>query len=716
MRAFLLEVVVRSRIHRFLAAAAVLVWSTAPDAQRASTTEPVQLPVRRVVLYKSGVGFFEHLGNVTGNADIAIQFTSGQLDDALKSLTALDLDRGSVSAISYTSVAPIDQQLAALRLPLGQDPDTTQLYRALRGTRVEVRSKNGTMTGRLLGVERRDRRREGGTTEPIDVITTVGDDGAVRSVPIENDVSVRVDERDARGDLSRYLSVIAAGRGQDVRRMVISAAGAGTRRLLVSYISEVPVWKSTYRLVMPDAGTERPLLQGWAIVDNTVGEDWTNVDLSLVAGAPQSFIQQISQPFYARRTVVPLPTTVQRTPQTHEATLQAGPESRAEAVIVAGSTPVARSAGAGRGAGLGVAGGVVGGLPQPAAAAPPADVAAARQLLAPNTEAQDLGDLFEYKLAQPVTIRKNQSALVPILSGPVEAERLSLWRGAPGNGRPLRAVWLTNSTAFTLDGGALSVIDANAFAGEGLIDPLKPGEKRLVSYGTDLALTVSARLGESSGRFTRVTARDGVIIAQQEERNQWVYLVRNEDTNGRTLIVEHGIRPGWTLAPTPAAAETTASTARYRVPVAAKGEATLTINERRVNDTRYSIDQVDDRVVATITQRGIAPEALRQALQPVLDKRAEASAADRQVADLNGQITTIGQDQQRVRENMQVLKGSAEEKALLKRYTMQLTEQEDRLASLRKALTDATLRRDTRRAELAQLIQQLTFTLDAPGV
>jgi hypothetical protein len=229
-------------------------------------------------------------------------------------------------------------------------------------------------------------------------------------------------------------------------------------------------------------------------------------------------------------------------------------------------------------------------------------------------------------------------------------------------------------------------------------------------------LTVTARLDESSGRYTRVTARDGVIIAQQEERNQWVYRVRNEDTSARTLIVEHSIRPGWTLAPAPAAAETTATAARYQVPVAAKGEATLTISERRVNDTRYSIDQVDDRLVTTITQRGIAPDALRRALQPVLDKRAEVAGADRQVADLNGQITAIGQDQQRVRENMQVLKGSAEEKALVKRYTTQLTEQEDRLATLRKELTDATIRRDTRRAELTQLIQQLTFVLDAPGV
>lgn len=712
----------RSRLRNFLALASVLTLSAALDAQRPSASEPVQLPVRRVVLYKSGVGFFEHLGNVTGSTDIAIQFTSGQLDDALKSLTALDLDRGAISAISYNSVAPLEQQLTALRLPLGEDPDTTQLYRALRGTRLEVRTRAGVFSGRLLSVERRERARGNDSREPVDIITIVGDEGAVRSVPVDSDVSIRIDEREARGDLSRYLAVIAGGRGQDVRRMVISTTGTGTRRLLVSYISEVPMWKSTYRLVLPDNATDRPLLQGWAIVDNTVGEDWTNVELSLVAGAPQSFIQQISQPYYARRPVVPLPPSVLRSPQTHEATLQQAPAaSLNEAITVAGNAPVAGGRGGGSASGFGgvaggvpggIVGGVVGGVASPPAPRA-ADVAAARRDLVAAADAQELGDLFEYKLSQPVTIRKNQSALVPILSGPVEAERLSLWRGAPGNGRPLRAVGLTNSTSFTLDGGSFSVIDANAFAGEGLVDPLRPGEKRIMSYGTDLAMTVSARLDESSGRFTRVTARDGVMIAQQEERNVWVYRLRNEDTAARTLIVEHAIRPGWTLATSPSAAETTATAARYRVPVPAKGEATLTLSERRVNDTRYSIDQVDDRVITTISQRGIASDGLRRALQPVLDKRAELAAADRQAADLNAQITAISQDQQRVRENMQVLKGPAEEKALVKRYTTQLNEQEDRLVALRSDLADATARRDARRAELAQLIQQLTFALDA---
>ena len=117
------------------------------------------------------------------------------------------------------------------------------------------------------------------------------------------------------------MQLIATSRAKDLRQMTIGTSGSTDREVAVSYISEVPVWKSTYRVVLPDKLGEKALLQGWAIVDNTVGEDWKDVQLTLVAGAPQSFIQQISQPLYMRRPTVALPTTAQLTPQTHEGTM-----------------------------------------------------------------------------------------------------------------------------------------------------------------------------------------------------------------------------------------------------------------------------------------------------------------------------------------------------------------------------------------------------------
>jgi hypothetical protein len=687
-----------------------LVAAAAPHAQQAAAPEPSQLPVRRVVLYKSGVGYFEHQGSVTGSVDVSIQFTSGQLNDVLKSLTALDLDNGQISSIGYNSVAPLDQRLAALRVPLGTRPDVIQFYNALRGARVEVRTGTSVTSGRLFGIERKPARDV--VSEPIDVLTVISNEGTVRSIVLRPNVTVRIAEQDLREDIGRYLAVVASARDQDVRRMTLAASGNGTRRLLVSYISEVPIWKSTYRLVLPENHSEQAVLQGWAIVDNTVGTDWSNVELSLVAGVPQSFVQQVSQPYYARRPVVALPQTAQLVPQTHQATLEARGQLDAP-VAMAAPAPVRPAPGAG--------------LPRLAETVvvtgqtPAVDVqSSARQVIVPGVVAQmgaqaiaqELGDLFEYKVAKPVTIRTNQSAMVPILNARVAAERVSLWNRTPGAGRPLRAVWVTNASGLTLDGGSLSVIDSNAFAGEGLVEPLKPSEKRLISYGTDLSMIVDARQDEASGVFKRVIARDGVIVAEQEYRERWVYRVRNQDAAPRTLVIEHPVKQGWTMQPEVAPVETTVNTARFRVPVSARSEAALRISERTVSETRVTIDELDDEQIAGFVERGVPEEEFRRALQPIIDARAQMAATERRIAGLTTQKTTIASDQQRIRENIQALGSARQERALRERYTRELNAQEDQLRELQAQIATLSSERDLRRAELSRLMQKLTFEVN----
>ncbi len=295
-----------------------------PSASAApASSDAAKLPVRRVVLYKTGVGYFEHQGAVHGDQQVGIDFTSGQLNDVLQSLTILDLNGGRIAGVDYNSEAPLSQRLGTLRLPLGEKTDLAQFYGALRGARLEIRSSTTEITGRLLSVERKT-RVSGGTTLEVDLATLVTDSGEVRSVELTPAVTVKLAEKDVNGEVGRYLSLLSSVRQQDIRRMTVSANGTGERQLYVSYISEVPVWKTTYRIVLPAKDESQPLLQGWAIVDNTVGEDWTNVELSLVAGAPQSFIQQLSQPYYSRRPVIPLPESAQLTPQTHESSMMGG--------------------------------------------------------------------------------------------------------------------------------------------------------------------------------------------------------------------------------------------------------------------------------------------------------------------------------------------------------------------------------------------------------
>lgn len=243
-------------------------------------------------------------------------------------------------------------------------------------------------------------------------------------------------------------------------------------------------------------------------MDNTVGEHWKNMELSLVAGAPQSFVQELSQPYYARRQMVALPENAMVTPQTHEATIEEN-----EAVQVeAGAPPAVVN----NGQPQGVAGGVIGALNSTSVAGTGGgasraggDVAngvvMAQESAAPAARAQEIGDLFEYRLHDRVTIRKNQSALVPILQARVDAEKnlkISVWN--PAENRALRALWVQNTRGLTLDGGSFNVLEGDAFAGEGLMDPIKPGEKRILSYAADLGLLVDAKQLEAPQHVMRV--------------------------------------------------------------------------------------------------------------------------------------------------------------------------------------------------------------------
>jgi hypothetical protein len=682
------------------------------SAPRQAEGPPDALPIRRVVLYKTGIGYFEHLGRVRDRQDVTIRFTSAQLNDVLKSLTAIDLGQGQISGISYNSVAPLEQRLGALRLPLGRAATTAGLLDALRGARVEVTRDGASTTGRLLSVERTP-RGTGADRILQEGFSIVTDAGELRTFDLLPGVNVRVVERDMRQEIGRYLDVVGSTREQDARSMVISTDGQGERSLFVSYVSEVPIWKSTYRLILPAAKGGKPLLQGWAVVDNTIGEDWTNVELSLVAGAPQSFIQQISKPFYGRRVEVPLKGGAQLTPQTHEGTLVQAEKPNAG--------PVGLASRASKDVGGGVAGGIVSGvvggtpaLPPPPAAPVAAEAYEQLSRQAADVQAAAVGDLFEYRISHPVTLPKDQSALVPIVSADVDVEKVSLWNGASGSGKPLRAVWLRNTSGLTLDGGSMTIVDGNAFAGEGLVDPLHPGERRLISYAADLGTRVRARSYGSPLRILRIRAHDGVIIQDSEQRATWTYTARNENDTPITLIIEHRSRPGWKVDAGQSPVESTAGADRFRLTVDAGKEAVLTVRETQAGESRISTSDVSEAWMPTVVAGGVPAAELERALRPVLERRAALTSAQLRVSSLTQEVQSIAGDQGRVRENMQALRGSREEKQLVQRYTRQLNEQEDRLAAIGKMMEE--VKRDVEEAQRAlnDAIASLSFDLSAP--
>jgi hypothetical protein len=695
------------------------------SSSAAAADSGARLPVTRVILYKNGVGYFEHAGRVRDSQSVNVDFTTAQLNDVLKSLTVLDLGKGRITGVSYNSNAPLARRLGSLHLPVGENPTTAQFLDALRGARLEVRSGSENASGRLLSIDEREIPIKGDQKVTVDQISIVSDSGEVRVFDLNPSTSVRVAEKDVNDEVGKYLGLVASTRDQDVRRMTISTAGEGERNLLISYISEVPVWKSTYRIVIPNEG--KPLLQGWAIVDNTVGEDWKNVELSLVAGAPQSFVQELSQPYYTRRPVVPLPENAMITPQTHEATIETEVENGAPRVAsggmvggVVGGVPggvaggviggIVSSApqmvmGSGSGVGAGSGGGIGGGVFRPNAGNTKRWLNEDAYLEAETTTAQtrDLGDLFEYKLQDRVTIHKNQSALVPILQARIDAEKVSVWN--PSQSSVLRALWVDNTSDLTLDGGSFNVLEGDAFAGEGLMAPIKPGEKRLLSYAADLGVLVDAKQKAENQRVTRVFIAHGTMTQSTQEREENTYTIRNRDTSARSVVIEHPARPGWKLTDDEKPAESSASFHRFRLTVDPKKTETVLVKEYRPVTNRYQLSNVsDDQIKFFLAQKMINPE-IEQALRKVIAQKNSIAALDAEVASRKSKISGISEDQQRVRENMKALRGSPEEKALVARYVGELNEQEDRVQSLNREMADLQQKREAAQETLNDMIE-----------
>jgi hypothetical protein len=686
------------------------------------------LPVRKVVLYKNGVGYFEHAGSVTGNQRVAIDFTSPQLNDVLQSLTVLDEGGGRIAGVNYNSTTPLAEQLKTLSLGMTDEPTSTELFRALRGQRVEVTGgPGGAITGRLLSIESRTENVGGSDADKtIDkfYLTLVATSGAVRVIELTPTLSVRPLDANLQGQLDRYLELLSTTHSTGLRHLTLNAVGVGQRELRVSYISEVPVWKSTYRIVFPRTPNGNATMQGWAVVDNTVGADWDNVQLSLVAGAPQSFIQPLSQPIYTKRVEIPIATEAQLTPQTHEAAeekqfnrIELSAKLKAPARVphdirmvtekepplagfgVAGSDfgsagNMYTSANAAVGSGVGI-GRSAGGVDRASDAFKEGDV---------STNAFD--DFFEYALTQPVTIHKNESAMVPILQQDLPAEHVTLW--SEKEPAPLRAVWLENKSKLTLDSGSFSIFESGEFAGEGLLDPIHPGEKRLLSYAADQAVRVKVTDRDSQRTLHHVQIAKGVIIETHMDVLSKTYSATNSADLDRVVLLEHPRRNnGWSLDGDLKADESSPNLYRFKLPVAAHSTATLEVREHGPEKMQVWLNSNSNQTAYLLDLVKRIPDALEK-LKPLIDAETALADLERRIKESKETEKAAADDEARDRENLTALKGND----AAKRFVEELNSAEDQLQATRKQTADLEQQKNAAVEKLNALIAGLSFDWD----
>lgn len=624
------------------------------------------LDVTRVVMFKHGVGYFQRTGKVDGNASIELDFRESQMNDVLKSLTVLDFGGGAFSTLSYESEEPVEKRLEELNLKIPQKAAFSSFLDQLKGTRVEVPLGNEFIEGQVIGIEFVDKMGSSGkVTEPHLAVLTGGE--RLMRVPLLEVTEVRFLDESIRRDMQMLLDVLGASLQKDRKRLTIKAVGEGPREVMVSYVVETPVWKTSYRIMLPDDGNDKPLLQGWALVDNTTEDDWKEVRLSLVAGLPISFIHDLYTPRYRRRPVVRVEREAAVAPPVVEKSL-AVQESREEGLVMSekldfeledyGDEDLVHE------------------RPLPLAKR-------ARASVDVQVHTQDVGDLFAYEITRPVDIARGESALVPILQAEPEAERVALYNSQVRHKNPMTAFRLKNTTGLTLEGGPATVFEGKDYVGEAMLQTLRPDEECITPYSVELGVHVETEQDVVDKGYTRVTRSGTMILVHFMRLFELHYRIHSRLDRPLTLYLDHARADGLKLEDTSEPVEKTENFWRFRIHLDKGEEKIFTVKELGESCTRTSIGESASLSIRKIGASNLLPQRARAGMDKIAAIVEEIESLEREMSKIESDRIQIEEGQERLRKNLKALGDNTEEAELRKRYVNQLSAEEDQLAQLK---------------------------------
>ena len=661
----------------------------------AVTALPADLPVQQVVLYKHGVGFFERSGKLAPGESAHLDFNASEMNDVLKSLTIGERGGGKITGLRYDSMDLVSRKLADFPFSIGSGGMPGMLDQ-LKGSRIELKLGSETVTGTIVSA----RTFAGTDKQPEhDQLNLLLDSGEFRTVDLGAATGLRFPDAKLQQQFKDYLATLAASRSKEKRSVYIDSTDSKEREVTASYMIPAPVWKSSYRLIF---GEKSPTLEGWAIIDNTTGEDWTKVQLSLVSGRPISFISQLYAPKYIDRPTADL-----------------ADEHAAQAVVHAGGYEAEQAKAERPGNGrmlMGAMGGarsMAAPAPPPAAFAPSAGLSMAESMtvdqssIAEAAVGRELGDLFEYRIAQPVTIRKNESAMLPFLQQTIEGRKLLIYSDHNSQ-HPTNASELTNTSGKTLDGGPLTVYDAGAYAGEALMETLKAGDKRLISYAVDLGTRITEAFGGEQALVREVHASRGTVTTKYAAEETRTYTMRNVDAKAKTLIIEHPLRPGYTLL-SQKATEKSATNYRFELPLDAKATKEFAVNEERVYEQSTYVNNLSNDVLVSYIQNRSISDAGHRGLQRIADQKRLIAENDGGLSDIDTQMRNATADEDRIRRNIASLNTVAGQQQQVQTYARQLDTAEQQLAHLRDQQADLQKKKTALQKDLDQQVEALTF-------
>ena len=685
---------------------AALLLTACANGRAAFPAADTDLALRRVVLYRNGIGYFERHGDVDGDA-LAVKVRRDQVDDLLKSLTVIDRSTGKAVSVSM----PLDPESwasAALATLAPGRGSLAEVLDGLRGTEVTLQTDVGHLRGRIVMVERivnepdPHARAHGGmvpnSAPQQDHKVTLLDGKHMDTVRLSKVHGVTLKDGDLALQLNRRLDA-SAGEGmfQQVE-VVIRLAGKKAHDLAVSYVVAAPMWKPTYRVVLPEGGKGKALLQGWAVVDNTSGEDWNDVSLALTSGEPIAFRYDLHTPrTVGRADLTEAGVSRRAAVAVGETSYDDAPVAEPDVVAAApaGAAPPAPektmdeeeayggddydkdakkedSGGerrrASKAGGMGRRYDMAEGEMKPTDNAPttPAqiDYESLRRSTLASARSKQVAGLTSFDLRERVTVPNGSSTMVAVLNQEVQGEQTFLYRpGGAGIGyesNPYRVVRFRNSTPFVLEPGPISIYSGDSFVGEGLSESVGAGMSATLPFAVEPGIMVTSIADYSGESLQLLRIVRGVLEVESFARTTTKWTVKAPSAMGTfTVLVRHS-KSGYNYELQDEPPGTEKLPDAYLVPVhvtKAGVESTVTLVEQTPSVSQLSI--WDGRALTLleglVAQTNVTPE-MRKKLEPIVKLRQEIGRIDTEIEGLKRQQIELDQRAQETRANLEAIK------------------------------------------------------------
>mgnify|MGYP000103033676 CR=1 FL=1 len=618
--------------------------------------------IKKVVLFNTGIGYFERNVMIKNGTPLKLTFKSDEINDVLKSIVFFDVKGGKIERIDYPSKLPLDKMLESFSINILESEKLFSILKQLKGELIEVKTDK-VYRGMIVGVEMR--QRDDNSVGYLNLFTSEG----LVSISFDSIKKIRFLNPEIESQFNQSLKLIAREHNREKKELILHFSGSENGNFRLAYILPTPIWKMSYRLVINE--DDKVLLQGWAIIENTTEEDWSNISLTLVSGNPISYIMDLYTPIFVKRPEIEIPLPPEIKPRIYQGTIEEE-EEYTEYEIAPSEIHEKRISKA----------------PSRAAQITPEVFTAGKEMDITGGVKQRImgevkGDFFSYTIEHPITIPVRKSTMIPVINTTITGKEMVVYNENILEKHPLNGFEIKNTTGMYLSGGPITVFKEGTFAGDAQIETLAPDEKRLITFSVDLDTEIVAERKSLPQLIESVKIVRGVLESKIKLQRSILYRINNRGKKPKNLLIEQNIDPDWKLIKPAKPHELTHTMYRFMQKIpgieSRQHSRRFEVIEEKIIGKKVALLGTDTTEINFYLKSGEISEKVRKALERLVKLKEDLAKMEEDYRAIQDRYVSLSKDQTRIRNNMRNLDKNSN---LYKRYVEILEKQEDEIEKI----------------------------------